>query len=159
MKKWFQSLSKTLRGLITISLFAIGGGLILLYAWYRHLLLLIFGIVFVVAFVFFFALNGRIVQEEKFALTPEEEAEHRRKIEESERKGEEDAALIPEEQLSAEIERLQKLCEEKEKYYNRTADVESRKAAAYEMMYTNSKLRAAIKRKMKILRPDTEKKE
>lgn len=154
MKDWFKSLNKTLRGFICISPLAVGGALILLYAWFEKLFLLILGIGFVVVSIFFLALNGKVVKEEKFQLTETDQKEHERKLAESERRGEADAALIAEADLDGAIEELQKLSDKKELDYNRTADLASRKSAAYDLMYTNAKLRAAIKRKMKILRPD-----
>lgn len=154
MKNWFKSLNKTLRGVVCISPLAVGGALIVLYAWCEKLFLLLLGIGFVVVSVLFLALNGKVVKEEKFQLTETEQKEHERKLAESERKGEADAALIDENDLSNAIEELQKLSDQKEIDYNRTTDAESRMAASYDLMYTNAKLRAAIKRKMKILRPD-----
>lgn len=156
MKNWYASLSKAVRNILCITPFAIGGVLIILYALYEKLFILVIGIVFVAVSIFFLALNGKIAKEERFKMSAEEEAEHHRKIAESERRGEADAALIPESDLDGVIEELQKLSEKKERDYNRTADLSSRKAAAYDMMYTNAKLRAAIKRKMKILRPDVQ---
>ena len=156
MKNWFKSLSKTVRNTICIAPLAIGGIFIILYALYEMLLLLIVGIVLVVLCIVFLWLNGKINQEEKFKMTPEEEAEHNRKMEESEKRGEADAALIDESELSNAIDELQKQCDKKENYYNGTTNKASRIAAAYDLMYTNAKLRAAIKRKMKILRPDAQ---
>lgn len=154
MKKWFESFSKTARNILCIAPLAIGGVLIILYALYEHLLLLIFGIIFIVVFIIFLAINGKIAKAEKFKMSPEEEAEHKRKVDEYERKGEADAALIKEEDLDDAIKELQKLNDEKEIYYNRTNDLLSRKAAAYDMIYTNAKLTAAMKRKLQILKPN-----
>lgn len=154
MKDWFKSCSKTVRNILCIAPFAIGGGLLLLYAWLENLIILVIGLAFVAVSILFLSLNGKIAKEEKFKLSEEEEKEHERKLAESERRGEADAALIPEADLDGAIEELQKLSDKKELDYNRTADLASRKSAAYDLMYTNAKLRAAIKRKMKILRPD-----
>lgn len=154
MKDWFKSLNKAARNILCLASFAIGGGLILLYAWLENLMLLVVGLAFVAIAILFLSLNGKILEEEKFKLSEEEEKEHERNLAESERRGEADAALIDESQLSATIEELQRLSDRKELDYNRTTDLESRKAAAYDLMYTNAKLRAAIKRKMSILRPD-----
>lgn len=156
MKNWFKSLNKTLRGVICISPLAVGGALILLYAWFEKLFLLLLGIGFVVVSILFLALNGKVVTEEKFQMTPEQEAEHQRRMEESERRGEADAASIQDADLDSAIHELQKLSDQKEIDYNRTTDAESRMAAGYDLMYTNAKLRTVIKRKMKILRPDSQ---
>lgn len=155
MKNWFKSLSKVVRNILCIAPFAIGGGLILLYAWLENLIILVIGLAFVAVAILFLSLNGKIAKEEKFKLSEEEEKEHERKLAESERRGEADAALIAETDLDGAIDELQKLSDQKELDYNRTADLASRKSAAYDLMYTNAKLRAAIKRKMQILRPDT----
>ena len=128
MKNWFKSLNKTLRGVVCISPLAVGGALIVLYAWCEKLFLLLLGIGFVVVSVLFLALNGKVVKEEKFQLTETEQKEHERKLAESERKGEADAALIDENDLSNAIEELQKLSDQKEIDYNRTTDAESRMA-------------------------------
>lgn len=154
MKDWFKSLSKIARGILCIAPLAVGGGFMILHAWRNNFFFLIIGMILVATSIFFLYLNGKVAQEEKFKMTPEEEAEHKRKLAESERRGEADAALIAEADLDGAIEELQKLSDKKELDYNRTADLASRKSAAYDLMYTNAKLRAAIKRKMKILRPD-----
>ena len=132
--------------------------MIILYALYEKLLLLIFGIVFVVVFIVFLVLNGKIAKAEKFKMSEEEEAEHKQTMDEYERKGEADAALIKEEDLDSAIKELQKLEEEKLIQYNRTNDKASRKAAAYDHIYTIAKLRAAIKRKMQIVKSDSNEK-
>lgn len=154
MKDWFKSLSKVVRNILCIAPFAVGGGLILLYARLENLIILVAGLAFVAVAIFFLSLNGKIAKEEKFKLSEEEEKEHERKLAESERRGEADAALIAEADLDGAIEELQKLSDKKELDYNRTSDLASRKAAAYDLMYTNAKLRAALKRKMQLVRPD-----
>lgn len=156
MKNWFKSLSKTARNIICIAPLAVGGILIILYALYEMLLLLVIGIALVALCIVFLWLNGKINQEEKFKMTPEEEAEHNRKMEESEKRGEADAAFIKDDELDSAIHELQKLNDEKEATYQRISDPKKQRSAIYDFLYVNSKLKTIIKRKMKILRPDAQ---
>ena len=154
MKDWFKSCSKTVRNILCIAPFAIGGGLLLLYAWLENLIILVIGLAFVAVSILFLSLNGKIAKEEKFKMTPEEETEHNRKMEESEKRGEADAVLIQDSELDSAINELQKLNDEQEAYYQSISDPEKQRTAIYEFLYTNAKLKTVIKRKMKILRPD-----
>lgn len=156
MKNWFRSLSKAVRNILCLVPLAVGGGLVLIYALYEMLFILVIGIALIALSVFFLALNGKIIQEDKFKMSEEEEAEYQRKISENEQRGEADANLINDEDLDRAIEELQRLDDEKTSQYNRITDPSSKKEAAYELMYVNAKLRVAIKRKMKILKPNNQ---
>lgn len=154
MKNWFKSLSKTIRNTLCIAPLTVGVILIIIYAFYEKLILLILGICCVIVSLPFLFLNDKVTKEEKSKMSAENEAEHRRKMEASEKRGEADAALIQDSELDSAINELQKLNDEQEAYYQSISDPEKQRTAIYEFLYTNAKLKTIIKRKMKILRPD-----